>query len=210
MRCSGCNLTQTEQLASTKQTVHKFMEEKTADMDKLCEKLDSLQDMLQTAAAAQGAAISTHTEETSARLTELEQKATAGRGAVSEALTKFAAEAEATVAQWRAELESQRAAVTDWSVNTTAALQMLLASNDEWSEDHTAELRGLQTALERNTAAEVQPLPGDFHELTDEAVLSALCARCGALECGRDTMRGLCEELGVMQEKAKKKQWRAP
>jgi hypothetical protein len=71
------------------------------------------------------------------------------------------------------------------------------------------EMKAMQH-LERNTAAEVQPLPGDFHELTDEAVLSALCARCGALECGRDTMRGLCEELGVMQEKAKKKQWRAP
>ena len=71
------------------------------------------------------------------------------------------------------------------------------------------EMKAMQH-LERNTAAEVQPLPGDFHELTDEAVLSALCARCGALECGRDTMRGLCEELGVMQEKAKKKQWRTP
>ena len=51
--------------------------------------------------------------------------------------------------------------------------------------------------LFHNTAAEVKPGPGSFHELKDKAELAALCLRCAELECGRDTTRGMCDELGI-------------
>lgn len=169
---------QSEQLATIRDTVHKFMEEKTADMDKLCEKLDSLQDMLQTSAGLRGAAISAHTEDTGRQLAALEDKAAHGRTAIDNALTKFTEEAERTVSKWRADLDTQRGEVTEWSVNTTAALQMLLDAQGEWSEEHVAELRGLKASLERNTAAALAW--AEEHRNTVEKALSEHKARTEA------------------------------
>jgi hypothetical protein len=138
-----------------KTTVHKFMEEKTADMDTLCEKLDNLQDLLQTAIGSMSAAVSNHTEETIMHLSTVEETAMQGRSRISESLTQFSVLADKAVQQWRVELGDQRSEVTDWGVNTSAGLQMLLAGNDEWSADHSASLSDLKASLESNTQAHV-------------------------------------------------------
>lgn len=57
--------------------------------------------------------------------------------------------------------------------------------------------------LFQNTASEVQPTGGGFHEITDLPALHELCRRCDELECGRDTMRGLCEPIGISSKKTK-------
>lgn len=144
---------QSDQFSQVKSTVHKFMEDKAADMDKLCEKLDKLQEMLQNTQAKVGSIVSTHAEETGADLLAIQQAAATGRAKVTDSLQQFVAASGAQIEQWRVQLNEQRNEVTDWGVNTAALIQSAIETNDEWSSAHSGDLEALKALLDQNTKA---------------------------------------------------------
>ncbi len=144
---------QTEQFSSIKNTVHTFMEDKTKEIETLTEKLDTLQETLGAAVSQISGAVATFSGDLDSNLREVDATAAEGRAKASDALQTFMAAAKAQVEKWRAQLQEERGEVTEWGVNTAAALQMALQSQDEFSTSHSSELSGLKQILAENTAA---------------------------------------------------------
>lgn len=145
--------TQTEQFVAIKSTVHSFMEDKTKEIETLTEKLDSLQETLGAAVAQISGAVTTFSGDLDSVLREVDATASEGRSKAGETLQLFMAAAKAQVEKWRAQLQEERGQVTEWGVNTAAALQMALQAQDDFSASHSGDLAALKQLLAENTAA---------------------------------------------------------
>ncbi len=144
---------QTEQFAGVKNTVHSFMEDKTKEIETLTEKLDKLQESLIAATAEIAGAVSSFSTDLDSNLREVDQTAAEGRSKAGELLALFMTTAKAQVEKWRAQLQEERGEVTEWGVNTAAALQQVLETNQEFSTAHSEQLAALKQTLADNTAA---------------------------------------------------------
>ncbi len=146
----------TEDLAQLRGQLCDFMAAKTGDIDSMCERLDSLQNMIVAQQAEMIALVQKQLNESSAAVAQVGKSEQHERARALQALTDYAVAAARSLEDWRNALHEQASQLAQFQAASTTAIEQARAAAESALQKQKTELTDLKSVSAKDNEANAE------------------------------------------------------
>lgn len=177
-----------DDLAGLRSQLTDFMQQKTSDIDVMCERFDALQAMITQHKEELVALASTQCDSHATTIKDMGKREALERSRASVALEAYARSATKAVEEWRQQLSAQMNQINAWGTKAVAALEATRASAEGWASQHKSDLTELKNASAKDSSRNAEWGQSHVSELT--SVREALTLK------GEEGKKALLADIG--------------